>query len=266
MNPIPELEVVRSAPLIVRAEDAAEDGAMPLMEVRFSPFGVWYEIDSMWEGRFLERTARGAFAKTISDQASAAVRRVQCLFNHGFDPQIGDKVLGTIEDLREESDTAVGDVQLFDVSFVRDLLPGIRAGVYGSSMRMHVIRDEWNEDPGVSEHNPRGIPERTITEVRLLEFGPVTFPANPSATAGTRSATDDFYEMLRSRDPHGVQELELVRNSRTLPGLAAGSTTADLGDAADNPTNPEPAARHSGGLTRAQRERLIHMNVRKHGK
>lgn len=255
MNPIPELEVVRSAPLVVRAA-AVDDGGMPLMEVRFSPFGVWYEIDSAWEGRFLERTVRGAFSKTIQENRD----RIKCLFNHGFDYQIGDKVLGTIEDLREDSDTAVGEVQLFDVSYVRDLQPGLEAGVYGSSMRMRVIKDEWNDDPGVSDHNPLGIPERTISEVRLYEFGPVTFPANPDATAGMRSATDNFYELLRSRDPHRVEELELVRNSRTLPGTAAGSTTAAEDRAADNPTD-EPAARHSGGLTPAQRRERLNPNI-----
>lgn len=253
MNPIPDLEVVRAAPLIVRAEPV--EGAAPIMDVRFSPFGVWYEIDSWWEGRFLERTVRGAFAKTIQENRD----RIKSLFNHGYDPQIGDKVLGTIEDLREDADTAVGEVRLFDeTSYVRDLLPGLIAGVYGSSMRMRVIKDEWNDEPGVSEHNPQGIPERSILEVKLMEFGPVTFPANGDATSGVRSATDDFYERMRSRDPHRVDELELVRNSRTLPGLAAGSSTAEQERAADNPTD-EPARSHSGGLTFAQRERLITM-------
>jgi HK97 family phage prohead protease len=262
MNPIPELEVVRSAPLVVRAADAVDENSMPIMEVRFSPFETWYEIDSWWEGRFLERTVRGAFAKTIAENRD----RIKCLYDHGFDPQIGNKVLGTIEDLREDPDSGVGDVQLFDTTYVRDLLPGLQAGVYGSSMRMRVIKEEWNEDPGISDHNPQGLPERSILEIRMFEFGPVTFPANGEATAGVRSMTDDFYERLRSRDPQRVGDLELVRNSRTLPGLAAGATTADPERAADNPTNQEPAAGHSGGLTRAQRERLLHMNVRKHGK
>lgn len=262
MHPMQELEVVRAAPLVVRAEEPTEEGQMPLLEVRFSPFVTWYEIDSWWEGTFLERTVRGAFAKTIAESRD----RVKVLFNHGYDPQIGDKVLGTIEDLREDSDTAVGDVRLFDTTYVRDLLPGLEAGVYGSSMRMRVIKDEWNDDPGVSDYNPRGLPERSILEVRLYEFGPVTFPANPEATSGMRSLTDQFYELMRSREPKQVQELELVRNSRTLPGSSAGSTTAGLGGAAENPATQEPARSHSGGLTRAQRERLIHMNVRKHRK
>lgn len=254
MNLTPEIEVVRAVPLVVRA--ASDDSGSSTMEVRFSPFGVWYEIDSWWEGRFLERTVHGAFAKTIQENRD----RIKSLFNHGYDPQIGDKVLGTIDDLREDSDSAVGVVDLFDTtSYVQDLLPGLRAGVYGSSMRMRVIKEQWDEDPGVSEHNPQGLPERTILEVRLYEFGPVTFPANPDATSGVRSTTDDFYELMRGRDPKRVTDLELVRNSRTLPGLAAGATTADEERAADNPTD-EPARSHSGGLTFVQRERLIRMN------
>jgi HK97 family phage prohead protease len=252
MNLIPELEVVRSATQIVRA-DPVENG-MPEMEVRFSPFGVWYEIDSFWEGRFLERTVRGAFSKTIKESGD----RVRSLFNHGYDPQIGDKVLGSIEDLREDSDSAVGLVRLFDTTYVRELLPGLEAGQYGSSMRMRVVKEEWNEEPDPAEHNPTGIPERTILEVRLFEFGPVTWPANTSATATVRSGTDDFYERLRARDPRRVDELERARSSRTLPGQAAGTATADRGDAADTTTD-EPASRHSGGLTRAQRARLITM-------
>lgn len=256
METMTELEIVRSAPLVVRA--AAKDGdedASPLMEVRFSPFDTWYEIDSWWEGRFLERTVKGAFTKTIQENRD----RIRCLYDHGYDPQIGNKVLGTIEDLREDPDTAVGEVRLFDeTTYVKDLLPGLRAGAYGSSMRMRVIKDMWDEEPGESEHNPQGIPERSILEVRLFEFGPVTFPANGDATSAVRSMTDSFYERLRAREPQQVEGLELVRNSRTLPGLAAGSTTATRDDAADTPD--EPAGDHSEGLTFAQRERLIHIN------
>ena len=46
MEPLPNLEVVRAVSQVVRATDAGE--GMPSMEVRFSSFGTWYEIDSMW--------------------------------------------------------------------------------------------------------------------------------------------------------------------------------------------------------------------------
>jgi hypothetical protein len=250
METLPGLEIVRalSAPVRALAEGDGADPATPLMEVRFSPFGIWYEIDSFWEGTFVERTQQGAFTKTMQESRDT----IKSLYDHGYDPQIGNKVLGTIEDLREDPDSAVGDVRLFDTSYVRDLLPGLTAGVYGSSMRMVVVKESWDDEPEVSDYNPHAWPERTITEVRLLEFGPVTFPASPTATAGIRSATDNYYERLRSRDPNKVDELTRARASRTPDLEAAGDATASDDEAAR--TNPdEPGETHSSGITFAER-------------
>jgi len=44
-----------------------------------------------------------------------------------------------------------------------------------------------NDKPERSDYNPDALPERTIHEVELFEFGPVTFPAYAGATAGVRS-------------------------------------------------------------------------------
>jgi phage head maturation protease len=73
-------------------------------------------------------------------------------------------------------------VPLLDTSYNRDLLPGLKDGVYGASFRFQVMKEELKQDPGVSDHNPKGLPERTITEARVMEFGPVTFPAYAGAT------------------------------------------------------------------------------------
>lgn len=251
METLRDLEVVRAVGTVVRSQRSSDEPtAMPTMEVRFSPFGAWYEINSYWEGKFLERTVKGAFAKTISEN----LRNVKPLFNHGFDPQIGDKVLGPIRSLTEEDDSPLGVVDLLDTSYNRDLIPGLEAGVYGSSFRFQVIRDEWNDEPGRSDHNPDGIPERTIKEVRLFEFGPVTFPANPDATSGVRSMTDDYYERLRSRDPRRVEDLlARARSLRTPDEPAAPRGTGSDGAAA---TTDEPASGHSRGIrARTLRER-----------
>lgn len=257
METLRDLDLVRAVPpgltMALRAEgDATEDDGNTLV-VRFSKFDVWYEIDSFWEGQFLERTIAGAFKRTIKNNGD----QVKCLYDHGYDPQIGNKVLGAIESLSEESDGPVGEVPLFDTSYNRDLIPGLRAGVYGSSFRFRVIRDEWNDEPGESEHNPKGLPERTIKEVRLFEFGPVTFPANPDSTAGMRSLTDSYYERVRSRDPEKVDELlARARSARgATPPVIAPTTSrtpdtgpAELGTPEDGPATPEasdPAERHS---------------------
>lgn len=258
MITLPDLDIVRNWQLPARAADPDGSDALGVMEVRFSQYGTWYEIDSWYEGRFLERTQKGAFAKTIRESSD----RVKVLFNHGHDFSIGDKILGSIDSLREESDSPVGVVPLFDTSYNRDLLPGLRAGVYGSSFIFRVVKDSWDKEPGASEHNPEGIPERTLTEVRLFEFGPVTWPANPDATAGLRcaSGTDGYYEQLRSRDPKRVDELRsrvsALRTSSSTPAAAGTGPT----EAAPSPTDaPDTASavHHSTGLSASARSRIL---------
>lgn len=257
METLRDLDLVRTWHLPARA---AEGDGLGVMEVRFSVFDSWYEINSWWEGRFLERTQRGAFSKTIAESGM----RTKVLFNHGHDFHIGEKLLGQVESLSEENDSPVGIVPLFDTSYNRDLLPGLRAGAYGSSFMFRVIKEEWNDEPGRSDHNPEGLPERTITEVRLFEFGPVTWPANPDATAGMRclSGTDQYYEQLRQRDPGRVELLRSrVTSLRTsAPPPAAPSTGPDP-EAAPAPTD-EPAARHSGGLTPRERRERLHPTLK----
>ena len=55
----------------------------------FARFNEWTEIDSAFEGpRFMERFAPGAFAQTLSELTP------KVLFQHGHDPQVGNKPLG----------------------------------------------------------------------------------------------------------------------------------------------------------------------------
>jgi len=239
METLRDLDLVRawSQPTQIRA--AADDGSIGLMEVRFSAFGKWYEIDSWWEGRFLEQTVGGAFKKTIKERRD----QIKVLYDHGYDAQIGNKVLGPIAYLEEESDGPRSEVPLFDTTYNRDLLPGLEAGVYGSSFRFRVIKDEWNDDPGKSKHNPEGLPERTIKEVRLFEFGPVTFPANPESTVGMRSATDAYYERLRESNPRQYDDLLARAQIIRTPGQAAALSTA--APVAATQDDDEPALGHS---------------------
>jgi HK97 family phage prohead protease len=179
----------------IRDAGGSEDG-IGVMHGHFSTFNDWYRVDSSWEGTFLERIAPGAYADTIAEDLSG----MRVLFDHGFDPQLGNKVLGPIRSLTEDKTGAHFEVPLFDTAYNRDLLPGLRAGQYGSSMRFEVTAEDWVKKPTRSDYNPEGIPERTITRSRVKEFGPVTFPANAQATAGVRSTTDAYYERLKVAD------------------------------------------------------------------
>lgn len=246
-----------------QAPGALNANGMPTMTVEFSRFDAWYEINSYWEGRFLERTVKGAFAKTIAERAN----QVKVFFNHGGDWQIDQKVLGVPSVLEERETSPYAEVPLLATSYNRDLVEGLAAGAYGSSFMFNVLREEWNEEPGESEHNPKGLPERTITEVRLLEFGPVTWPANPEATAGLRCGTDHYVEKLRARSPERAKAFtEKFADFRALRGLrtpaedAARSTTGTSEEgAATTPTDaPDttPVVHHPSGL-RDERARVL---------
>lgn len=273
MRSIRGLYVVRSgAPVLARPTRAdqqdGEDQAAPdaaaagdgltgdTLELNFSRFGTWYEIDSFWEGTFLESVQRGAFKKTIAERGD----QMKVLFNHGYDFNIGDKVLGVPETLEERPDSPYAAVPLLDTSYNRDLIPGLRAGAYGSSFMFEVLGEQWNREPEQSDYNPDGLPERTITEVRLYEAGPVTWPANPEATAGlrSRSGTDWLMAQLAERDPD--QQDERVRSwagFRALNGLRTGAEPAATPHTPD-PGTPAPGqGRHVGGMSATARRRRL---------
>lgn len=171
----------------------------------FSKYDSWYEINSWIEGHFLERLVFGSHRKTIKENRSGVV----VAFDHGYDPTIADKPLGPIEELREEDEGPYYEVPLLDTDYNRDfVLPALQGRTMdgrtfgsqlGASFKFRVVKDEWNMAPKKSDHNPDGIPERTIREVRLFEFGPVVYPANPAATAGVRCLTDHFHDRHRER-------------------------------------------------------------------
>jgi HK97 family phage prohead protease len=196
---------------------------MPMLVGELAVFNQPTEINSVWEGRFIEILEPGAFTKTISENRD----RMRILFQHGQDPQIGDKPLAQIEELEQDADRVRYAGRLLDTSYNRDLVPGLDAGLYGSSFRFDVIQEHWTDKPTRSSFNPEGLPERRVREVRLHEFGPVTFPAYPGASAGVRSLTDQF----------------LVRDARFKALLEASQPSALPGDGAGDDSHSDEGSR-----------------------
>lgn len=233
------LPVVRSGSLL-RADEENSDGLGTLV-VRFSPFNTWYEINSFWEGRFLERTVPGAFKKTAREaKRSDGLYGTKVLFNHGMDFNIGDKILTVPHRFEETEENGyhgpILEGELLDTSYNRDLEPGLRADAYGSSFMFEVIREDWNNEPEPGDHNPEGLPERTISEVRAFEAGPVTWPASPTATAGMRGrcGTDAWMERLAARSNQRYSDLlrsyEASRSYYKVAEYKPGTPTPPLND------------------------------------
>src|SRR5262245_939806 len=111
------LPVVRAITDAPELRDGEGDGdGIGTMAGHFSVFDTWYEVNSVWEGNFLERIAPGAFEQTIAEDTKA----MRVMFDHGHDPTIGNKVLGPIATLEEDKRGARYEVPLFDTTYNRD--------------------------------------------------------------------------------------------------------------------------------------------------
>ena len=206
----------------------------PILSGELAVFNEWTEIRSPFEGHFMERIAPSAFKKTINER----VDRIRVLFQHGRDSVAGDKPLGQIRDMPNDGKSQRYNVELFNVSYVNDLLPALEAGQFGSSFSARDIRSSETKRPERSDFNPERLPEVTREELMLREFGPVTFPAYESATAGLRSVTDDFLQP-------GLQDL-LAALGWKPPVLRAETLEPEEpepeAEADEPPAEPDPAS------------------------
>lgn len=257
----PRENLIRAVMPGVELRAADGDPTKPVLFGHFARFGEWTEIRSAWEGNFMERFAPGAFKKTIMESRD----RMRVLFQHGQDPEIGDKPIAAIRELREDDEGAFYEADLFDG--LPDLIvEGLRAGQYGASFRFNMLREDRNDRPEPSEHNPDGLPERTIKEARVAEFGPVTFPAYGGATAGVRSLTDEFLMSAMRCDPDKAREM--FERALSLKDITPASEQDEADKQQDAPAESDAEAPETPHLTDARREdkprqRPIYGNRRK---
>ena len=198
MASFPRDDLIRSFPVTVSrfAEKRSESSPDGRMLVGYPiVFNQWTEING-WEGNFLERIAPGALGRTLAQRGD----RVVPAFNHGFDPEIGDKPLGAIREMTPDEYglwTVVEPLREGVYAPIDAVVELVRMGaIWGQSFRFSVADEEINKKPEPSEANPRGLPERTINELKLYEFGPVTYPAYEATTLGVRSA--EMYQLWQA--------------------------------------------------------------------
>jgi len=209
-----------------------------------------------WEGDFVETIAPGAVKKTLRENGA----NIKVLFNHGGDPQIGNKPLGKPRVQREDKKGLYVEVPLSETSYNADVSTLIRDGaIDGMSFRFSVIQETWNAKPAKSKINPDGLPERVIKELRLMEYGPVTFPAYQATEIGMRGAEAvQAWQQLPDDKRAEVRRI-LGLDTGTHTDEAAGTGTSN-GPVADN-DNDEP-------VTTTRRARTIQQKsfaLRTHG-
>ncbi len=193
----------------VRLVERSEEGR-PTLTGHFAVFNTPTEINSLYEGHFIERFAPGAFKKTLRENKGLRV-----LFQHGHDPELGDKPIADLLRAFEDERGARYEATLFD-GLPQLVVDGLRAGAYGASFRFRSLHERLEQDPGSSEHNPAGLPERTVLEASVAEFGPVTFPAYEGADASLRSSQG---AALVTRKPRVLRGENMVRPVRQLTRL-----------------------------------------------
>lgn len=194
-------------------------------------------VINSWEGQFVERIAPGAFKRTLRNNGD----QVKVLFNHGFDPSIGDKPLGRATMLKEDDRGLKVEVPLARTSYNDDLIELLRTGALdGMSFRFSVVKETWEEPQKAGK-----LPVRTLNEVKLFELGPVTFPAYAATTAGVRSReTFDRWRALPEEQRDAI--FHILGTSTTGPGEA----TPDGEPASATPNDDsEPSGHHSARST-----------------
>lgn len=246
MHDAPSEDLIRMVelPMAELRVTEATDGNVGTLVGYAAVFNADTIIDS-WEGTFVERLIPGAFRTTLKQSGD----RVKVLFNHGFDPSIGDKPLGKPQTLDEHPKGLWHETPMDDTSYNRDLVASIRSGALdGQSFRFSVKRDTWY-DPGhkayadhSSKLDPKGtMPIREVQEVKLFELGPVTFPAYEATTLGIRARQAYvLWQSTRGEVPGGALPWSPLVNA----SAGSTSTTASL------TITPEPADSGSSSTSR----------------
>jgi HK97 family phage prohead protease len=183
---------------------------------------------------FDEQVARGAFKKSIREADVAA------LWNHDPNVVLGRKKSGTLR-MAEDDRGLHYEVDLPDTQAARDLYTLIQRGdVYQSSFAFEVVKESWDYPKG----EDKGLPLRTLREVRLYDVSPVTYPASPSTDVDVARAVRSFAEALgidasTAESVPDVWELAQTRDAATEEPEAE-----PLEEHSEPTLEPEPA-RHT---------------------
>jgi len=167
--------------------------------------GTFEGYASTWdEDSYGDVIMPGAFKRTLAAHAAKG-RAVPVLWQHWPDQPIGV----TLEAREDEVGLWVKGRLILEVEQAREALALMKAGALGGlSIGFSIPRggQEWDEESDV----------RRITEVRLWEYSPVTFPANENAVL-TSVKSADTKALIETTEALHSELRELVKALRGSP-------------------------------------------------
>lgn len=230
------------------------------------------------EGRYLERIAAGAFAKTLADNGT----RFGVFYNHGTTilGTASDRAsvpLGTPEEIRPDGRGLFTVTRYNRTPLADDILESIRNGdIRGQSFSGRFVRSTPARPPS-KLYRPAADGSLTSvvrTEISLREYGPTPFPAySDAAITGVRSVAEILRLPLEELEAISDEERARLRaalglttdggeleRSSTAPADPT-ATPASAGAGAEEP--PAPARSTPVGLSPQQRARVALLKLRK---
>ena len=183
-EPMVVIRTIGARPLVVR--DDGGDGMT--IEGYIAKFDETIRVWDWEVGEAEETIARGAFAKSIAERTPIM------LWNHGRDIT-GGIPIGRWVELKEDRKGLFGRGRLFD----NDLVGPVREAIDNEA----ITGQSFMAEPLVVDRQDRKgkLPLVTLRELRMIEGGPVTFPAYTSTSVAVRSLWPGAPIETRAEDP-----------------------------------------------------------------
>lgn len=245
--------------------------ALTAPEVREGPngarmitgYGIVFNSDSENLGGFIEQVDPGAVSKTLSEAD------IRAIGNHNTDWLLGRRKSGTARFMADGKGVRYEiDVNANDPDGQRALAKVERGDWDGSSFCFETVQEAWDWDAQPAR--------RRLLEIKLIEMGPVTFPAYPDSTAASRALhkvaarlghpVERMVDALKSGDQRELRSLidshqveDVMEDTETRVGKKiSAETMAKLRDIQDQLTRlmgeaepDEPDADVDDGMMRA---------------
>lgn len=173
---------------LVRAEQESQED-----RIIIEGYAAVFNSETNIAGFFREVIKPGAFSKTIRERDQVA------LWNHDDGKPLARRSAGTLR-LTEDANGLLSSIEPGNTSWGMDAVEAIRRGdVQGMSFAFEVMGETWVHSDG------NDLSLREITEARLYEVSPVTFPQYEETSVYLRSQGEKIWQRVAAEDQHHAE-------------------------------------------------------------